>query len=103
MKKTVFNIISSFIGIALSIGLGFSISSSGKEVIETSAIGDYSTDASTYYQDITATSGTSLAAQLHDLITSSFLNISSLEPSYIIFPLFKTIVLFAYSPTTSIS
>lgn len=38
---------------------------------EAEAIGNYSTDASTYYNDITATSGKQLAGQLHDLITST--------------------------------
>ncbi len=41
------------------------------EIKEASAIGNYSTNASTYYNSITATSGKQLAAQLHDLITST--------------------------------
>ena len=42
-----------------------------KETIKAEAIGNYSTDANTYYNGITATSGKQLAAQLHDLITST--------------------------------
>ena len=38
---------------------------------EAEAIGNYSTDASSYYNNITATSGKELAGQLHDLITST--------------------------------
>ena len=38
---------------------------------ETEAIGNYSTNASTYYSSITATSGKPLLGQLHDLITST--------------------------------
>lgn len=35
------------------------------------SVGNYSTDVSTYYKDITATSGKQLAGQLHDLITTT--------------------------------
>jgi len=42
-----------------------------KDVAETDAIGNYSTDAATYYNGITATSGKQLAGQLHDLITDT--------------------------------
>jgi len=71
MKKVVSKIIGSLLGITLSVGIGVAISSNSKEAIPALAIGNYSTDASTYYKDITATSGTQLAAQLHDLITST--------------------------------
>lgn len=42
-----------------------------KNNVQVEAIGNYDTDASTYYNGITATSGKQLAAQLHDLITST--------------------------------
>ena len=42
---------------------------SKSSVTKAGAIGNYSTNASTYYNGITATSGQQLAAQLHDLIT----------------------------------
>jgi len=35
------------------------------------SVGNYSTSASTYYNGITATSGTSLIGQLHDLISTT--------------------------------
>ena len=35
------------------------------------SVGNYTTNASTYYNSVTATSGQQLAAQLHDLITST--------------------------------
>lgn len=35
------------------------------------SVGNYSTDASTYYKDITATNGKQLAGQLHDLIATT--------------------------------
>ena len=60
------------LGVLVLSGLGFAIAN--KQVdksIEADAIGNYSTNASTYYNNITATSGKQLAAQLHDLITSS--------------------------------
>lgn len=71
MNKVVSKIIGSFLGLTLSIGLGFSITSNVKEAVPVFAIGNYDTNASTYYNDITATSGKQLAAQLHDLITST--------------------------------
>lgn len=68
MKK-IFNLLSILtIGITSSICFSLSNNNSPKQV---SAIGNYSTDASSYYQNITATSGQLLAAQLHDLITST--------------------------------
>ena len=54
----------------LALGLGFFINIPNRAT-ESSAIGNYSTNASTYYNDVTATSGKQLAAQLHDLITST--------------------------------
>ena len=42
-----------------------------QDVLEVDAIGNYSTDAASYYNGIDATSGKELAAQLHDLITST--------------------------------
>ena len=53
---------------ALSVG---ALLVNGREYKEVEAVGNYSTDASTYYNGITATSGKQLAAQLHDLITST--------------------------------
>ena len=59
-------------GFAMGLGV-FSYSKVSKqpEVQEVDAIGNYSTDATSYYNGITATSGQRLAAQLHDLITST--------------------------------
>ena len=56
----------------LSLG-AISISSLNKQVNQQAdaSVGNYSTNASTYYNSITATSGQQLAAQLHDLITST--------------------------------
>lgn len=63
----------SLLGASLSIGIGISINSNiNNDVAPTyAAVGNYSADASTYYQNITATSGKPLAGQLHDLITST--------------------------------
>lgn len=47
--------------------------------VNADAIGNYSTDASTYYNGITATSGKQLAAQLHDLITRTHLYYTSYD------------------------
>ena len=59
----------------LAMGLGVFINDSSlksNNSIETNAsVGNYSTNASTYYNGITASSGKQLAAQLHDLITST--------------------------------
>lgn len=71
MNNIVSKYIGFFLGFSLSIGLGVSIASNVKETTPVLAIGNYSTNASTYYNDITATSGKQLAAQLHDLITST--------------------------------
>ena len=57
-------------GLAMGLGVFINLNLNNK-VEETTAIGNYSTSASTYYNDITATSGKQLAAQLHDLITST--------------------------------
>ncbi len=69
MKKNTPKLIASILGISLA--LGMSLSLRPNDVKETKAIGNYSTDAATYYNGITATSGQQLAAQLHDLITST--------------------------------
>ena len=73
MKRIKSKILLSLLGTSLSIGIGISVDINiNNDVIPTyAAVGDYSTDASTYYQDITATSGKPLAGQLHDLITST--------------------------------
>lgn len=55
---------------ATSLAVSFVVNPN-KETIKAEAIGNYSTDANTYYNGITATSGKQLAAQLHDLITST--------------------------------
>ena len=68
--KLKFSVILSSIALALSVGAGISFSKNNK-VQSADAIGSYSTDASTYYNGITATSGQALAGQLHDLITST--------------------------------
>lgn len=73
MKRIKSKLLLSLLGTSLSIGIGISINSNiNNDVTPTyAAVGDYSTDASTYYQDITATSGKPLAGQLHDLIAST--------------------------------
>lgn len=73
MKRIKSKLLIFLLGASLSIGIGISIDSNiNNDVTPTyAAVGDYSTDASTYYQDITATSGKPLAGQLHDLITST--------------------------------
>lgn len=73
MKRIKSKLLLSLLGASLSIGIGISINSNiNNDVAPTyAAVGDYSTDASTYYQNITATSGKPLAGQLHDLITST--------------------------------
>ncbi len=73
MKRIKSKLLLSLLGASLSIGIGISIDSNiNNDVAPTyAAVGNYSTDASTYYQNITATSGKPLAGQLHDLITST--------------------------------
>lgn len=58
-------------GLFLSLSTLCGVLSANKKVESAEAIGNYSTNASTYYNDITATSGKQLAGQLHDLITST--------------------------------
>ena len=70
MKNLFSKIMVAFLGASLVTGLAVSFSKA-KNIEKAQAIGNYSTDASTYYNSITATSGTQLAAQLHDLITST--------------------------------
>ena len=71
MKKSII----SFIGTAMLLSIAFGISNAKKfdnEIKPADAsVGNYSTSANTYYSGITATSGKQLAAQLHDLITST--------------------------------
>lgn len=73
MKRIKSKLLLSLLGASLSIGIGISINSNiNNDVSPTyAAVGNYSTDASTYYQNITARSGKQLAGQLHDLITST--------------------------------
>lgn len=73
MRRIKPKLLISLLGASLSIGIGILINSNiNNDVAPTyAAVGDYSTDASTYYQDITAASGKPLAGQLHDLITST--------------------------------
>lgn len=73
MKRIRSKLLLFLLGASLSIGIGISINSNiNNDVAPTyAAVGNYSTDASTYYQNITATSGKPLAGQLHDLITST--------------------------------
>ena len=73
MKRIKSQLLLSLLGASLSIGIGVSIDSNiNNDVAPTyAAVGNYSTDSSTYYQDITARSGKQLAGQLHDLITST--------------------------------
>ena len=69
MKKS--PILISLISIlAISSGVALGISRNNK--VETvQAVGNYSTNASTYYNGITATSGTALLGQLHDLMVNT--------------------------------
>ena len=69
--KFKFSIILSSLALALSVGAGVSFLNNKNSAESVEAIGNYSTDASTYYNDITATSGQALAGQLHDLITKT--------------------------------
>lgn len=73
MKRIKSKLLLFLLGASLSIGIGVSIDSNiNNDVAPTyAAVGSYSTDESTYYQNITATSGKPLAGQLHDLITST--------------------------------
>ena len=73
MKRIKSKLLLSLLGASLSIGIGISINSNiNNDVTPTyAAVGNYSSDASTYYKNITATSGKPLAGQLHDLITST--------------------------------
>lgn len=73
MKRIKPKLLLSLLGASLSIGIGVSIDSNiNNDAAPTyAAVGNYSTDVSTYYQNITATTGKPLAGQLHDLITST--------------------------------
>ena len=73
MKRIKSKLLLSLLGASLSIGIGVSIDSNiNNDVSPTyAAVGNYFTDVSSYYQNITATSGKPLAGQLHDLITST--------------------------------
>ena len=67
MNKKFVLVASSLLLATLSFGLA-----SFRHVEKSEAsVGNYSTNAATYYNGITATSGKQLAAQLHDLITST--------------------------------
>ena len=71
MKRNVKKIFALALPLVMCFGLGVSLPDKSEEPIETNAIGNYSTNPNTYYDGITATSGKQLAAQLHDLITST--------------------------------
>ena len=58
-------------GVAMGLGVFINFNSSKKVEPVDASVGNYTTNASTYYNGITATSGKQLAAQLHDLITST--------------------------------
>ena len=68
-KKVIF--LSSFavLGVALSTGAYFMAPKTAEAAL--ASVGNYSTNASTYYNGITATSGQQLLGQLHDLITKT--------------------------------
>lgn len=55
----------------LTLGIGFTPLAVKHNNVPTSAVETYVTNADTYYKDITAEGGKQLAAQLHDLITST--------------------------------
>ena len=68
MKKKILAIGFPIFVVSLALSMSF-ISNSSKEA--DASVGHYSNDAATYYNGVTATSGKQLAAQLHDLITST--------------------------------
>ena len=57
--------------LAISSGVALGISRNNKVEEVHASVGNYSTNASTYYNSITAISGKQLAGQLHDLITTT--------------------------------
>ena len=59
------------LGLTLALGTSLVFANNRNKAESVDAIGNYSTNASTYYNGITATSGQALAGQLHDLITST--------------------------------
>ena len=71
MKRNIKKIIGITLGLSLCLGTGISLFSKTSTTRGGNAIGNYSTNPDTYYNGITATSGKQLAAQLHDLITST--------------------------------
>lgn len=71
MNRFINKIIPISLGATLCFGLGILNTNRNNNAKISEAIGNYSTSASTYYNEITASSGTQLAAQLHDLITST--------------------------------
>ena len=72
MKRNMKKIIGAAIGLSLCLGLGVSFATNNKANLSANAsVGNYSTNAATYYNNITASNGKQLAAQLHDLITST--------------------------------
>lgn len=71
MNRFINKIIPISLGATLCFGLGILNVNRNNNAKISEAIGNYSTSASTYYNEITASSGTQLAAQLHDLITST--------------------------------
>ena len=80
MKKIVLRLSGLVSSLALLTGVGL-FAHFDQSAKEADAIGSYSTNASTYYSGITATGGKQLAAQLHDLITSTHRYYTSYDDS----------------------
>ena len=80
MKKIVLRLSGLVSSLTLLIGAGL-FAHFDQSAKEADAIGSYSTNASTYYSGITATGGKQLAAQLHDLITSTHQYYASYDDS----------------------
>ncbi|MCR4562163.1 MAG: InlB B-repeat-containing protein [Bacilli bacterium] len=65
-----FSVLTAFLAMAFGVGATATANTKSPAEIK-AAVGSYSTDASTYYNGITATSGTSLLGQLHDLMCTT--------------------------------
>ena len=73
-------ILLSFFALTLSVGVFSNLNFKETTKVE-AEVGNYSTDASTYYKGITATSGEQLLGQLHNLITSTHQKYPSYDDS----------------------
>lgn len=69
--KTKVIFLSSFAALSVALSTAAAISFTKPMVGASASVGNYSVNASTYYNGITATSGQALLGQLHDLITTT--------------------------------